>query len=204
MTVSLQWIRKSVNPEPIGRGRITGKYHRFLFDGPWIAEVWTQKGSSGQRKRCSPPDSVSGKWEKPFPRQDQQDCSPSASFADFAPTVLNLLGLPTPTHMQGIPFPWSSIEPSETASSGIDRVDEVRDLARSVRGKDFLFTYAIGAVYLVPQPTHCSPPIGGKSGHEFYRLAEQNDPPEQWHFAGSHCPAEELYDCRNDPQTFIT
>ena len=140
------------------------------------------------------------KWKNHSPAKAGQIVPRLVAFVDFAPTVLNLLGLPTPTHMQGIPFLGPQSDRARTHVFGHrDRVDEVRDLARSVRGKDFLYIRNYMPHLSYNQPTAW--PDLGEIRHEFYRLAETGRmTPPQWHFAGPTRPAEELYDCRNDPQ----
>ena len=80
-----------------------------------------------------------------------------------------------------------------------DRVDEARDLARSVRDQDFLYIRNYMPHLSYNQPTAW--PDLGEIRHEFYRLAKTGKMrPEQWHFAGPFRPVEELYDCNEDPQ----
>jgi hypothetical protein len=77
-------------------------------------------------------------------------------------------------------------------------VDEVVDMARSVRDKRYLYI------------RNYMPHLGynqqsawvdqGTISHEFYRVAESGTmTPPQWHFAGPTRRREELYDCRSDP-----
>lgn len=63
------------------------------------------------------------------------------SFVDFAPTVLNLAGVPIPEYMQGHPFLGKqSDKPSEYAFSFRGRMDERFDLSRSIRDKKYRYT----------------------------------------------------------------
>ena len=64
-----------------------------------------------------------------------------------------------------------------------DRVDEARDLARSVRDHDFLYIRNYMPHIGYNQPTAW--PDLGEIRHEFYRLANRKKmTPAQWHFAG--------------------
>ena len=78
-------------------------------------------------------------------------------------------------------------------------MDEVHDLARSVRDKRYndIRNYMPHLGY--NQPTAW--PDLGEIRHEFYRLLDSGEmTPAQLHFAGSTRPLEELYDCQEDPQ----
>ena len=121
------------------------------------------------------------------------------SFVDYAPTVLNLLGLPIPEAMQGEPFLGPEAAPPRRYVYGHrDRVDEVRDLARSVRDQRYLYIRNYMPHLGYNQPTAW--PDSGEIRHDFYRLTnEQKMSAAQWHFAGPTRPVEELYDCQADP-----
>jgi len=122
------------------------------------------------------------------------------AFVDFAPTVLNLVNASIPDHMQGIPFLGSQKKTPRSYIFGHrDRVDEVRDLARSVRSKNFLYIRNYMPHLGYNQPTAW--PDIGEIRHEFYRLTSKDKMnPSQWHFASPTRPAEELYDCQKDPK----
>ena len=140
------------------------------------------------------------KWKKLAPAMAGQSIDRLVAFVDFGPTVLNLLGLPIPKHMQGIPFLGPETDKSRDFVFGHrDRVDEARDLARSVRDQDFLYIRNYMPHLSYNQPTAW--PDLGEIRHEFYQLAKTGKmSPEQWHFAGPFRPVEELYDCSKDPQ----
>jgi N-sulfoglucosamine sulfohydrolase len=143
------------------------------------------------------------RWKKYAPAKSGETIDRLVAFVDFAPTVLSLVGTDIPNYMQGKPF----LGPLKTESRKYiyghrDRVDEVRDLARSVRGKDFLYIRNYMPHLGYNQPTAW--PDLGEIRHEFYRLADpkkMTDP--QWHFAGPSRPIEELFDCRKDPNNLI-
>jgi len=62
------------------------------------------------------------------------------SFVDFAPTVLSIFGLPIPDYMQGAAFLGKRAgEPREFVYAIRDRVDEVLEFSRSVRGDRWLY-----------------------------------------------------------------
>ena len=121
------------------------------------------------------------------------------SFPDFAPTVLNLLSMPIPAYMEGQPFLGKRIKSRKYVYGHRDRVDEVHDLARSVRDKRFLYIRNFMPHLGYNQPTAW--PDLGEIRHEFYRLANSEDLTlPQKHFVSPRRPVEELYDCVADPQ----
>ncbi len=139
------------------------------------------------------------KWEKFAPSKPGSTIEQMVTFVDFAPTVLNLTGIEIPKYMQGIPFLRTSKRKTRKYVFGHrDRVDEVRDLARSVRDQKFLYIRNFMPQLGYNQPT--SWPDLGEIRHEFYRLSDPKKmTPSQWHFASPTRPVEELYDCKKDP-----
>ena len=143
------------------------------------------------------------KWQHLAPGKPGTTTDRLVSFVDYAPTVLNLLGQPIPEAMQGEPFlglgPNAAAQPRRYVYGHRDRVDEVRDLARSVRDRRYLYIRNYMPHLGYNQPTAW--PDSGEIRHEFYRLAKREKmTAAQWHFAGSSRPVEELYDCQADPQ----
>ena len=62
------------------------------------------------------------------------------SFVDFAPTVLNLAGVPVPPYMQGQPFLGQTpAAPREYVFATHSRVDEAYDMSRCVRDKRYKY-----------------------------------------------------------------
>jgi uncharacterized sulfatase len=122
------------------------------------------------------------------------------SFVDYAPTVLSLTGVPIPEAMQGQPFLGAkNTRPRRYVYGHRDRVDEVRDLARSVRDGRYLYIRNYMPHLGYNQPTVW--PDNGEIRHEFYRLTdEEKMTAPQWHFAAPTRAVEELYDCQVDPQ----
>lgn len=123
------------------------------------------------------------------------------SFDDFGPTVLSLAGVPQPPHrMTGKPFLGEQrTEPREYVFGHRDRVDEIIDMARSIRDHRYLYIRNF-----MPHLGYNQPGAWidqGEIRHEFYRLAQAGKmSPAQWHFAGPTRAREELYDCQADPQ----
>lgn len=119
-------------------------------------------------------------------------------FSDFGPTVLSLTGIDVPGYMQGEPFLGSQeATPRDYVYGHKDRVDEIMDMARSVRDKQYHYV------------RNYMPHLGynqqgafidqGEIRHEFYRMAEGEMTDAQRHFAGPTRPLEELYDGEADP-----
>ena len=139
------------------------------------------------------------KWQHLAPFQPGEKSNQLVSFVDFGPTVLNLTGTPTPSHMQGKPFLGTDAAERRKYTYGHrDRVDEVRDFARSVRDEKYLYIRNYMPHLGYNQPTAW--PDIGEIRHEFYKLAKSGKmTPAQSHFAGPRRPIEELYDCEDDP-----
>jgi len=121
------------------------------------------------------------------------------NFADFGPTALSLAGVGIPGYMEGKAFLGkAAVAPREYAHGHRDRVDEVLDLARSVRDKRYLYIRNFMPHLGYNQPTAW--PDLGEIRHEFYRLADPSKMSKaQWHFARPTRELEELYDCQADP-----
>ena len=143
---------------------------------------------------------VPKKWKKFAPDQAGSTTDRMVAFVDFASTVLNLTGIDIPPYMQGKPFLGTDkVKARKYVFGHRDRVDEVRDLARSVRNQNFLYIRNYMPHLGYNQPTAW--PDLGEIRHEFYRLADRKKMTSpQWHFAGPTRPVEELYDCKKDPQ----
>ena len=139
------------------------------------------------------------KWQHLAPGKPGSTLDRLVAFVDFGPTVLSLTGTPIPKDMQGKPFLGEKdTKPRKYVYGHRDRVDEVRDLARSVRDGRYLYIRNYMPHLGYNQPTVW--PDRGEIRHEFYRLT---DPAKmtaaQWHFAGPTRPVEELFDCQKDP-----
>ena len=140
------------------------------------------------------------KWQHLAPSNPGTTTSRLVSFVDYAPTVLNLLGQPIPEAMQGEPFLGpNNAKPRRYVYGHRDRVDEVRDLSRSVRDERYLYIRNYMPHLGYNQPTAW--PDSGEIRHEFYRMTNKEKmTAAQWHFASPTRPVEELYDCQADPQ----
>jgi len=140
------------------------------------------------------------KWQHLAPGKPGTTTDRLVSFVDFAPTVLSLTEVPIPKDMQGQPFLGSKKMPRRKYIYGHrDRVDEVRDLSRSVRDNRYLYIRNYMPHLGYNQPTAW--PDNGEIRHDFYRLTDkQKMTVAQWHFAGPTRPVEELYDCQTDSQ----
>ena len=140
------------------------------------------------------------KWQHLAPGKPGTTTDRLVSFVDYAPTVLNLLGQPIPEAMQGEPFLGpNNAKPRRYVYGHRDRVDEVRDLSRSVRDERYLYIRNYMPHLGYNQPTAW--PDSGEIRHDFYRMTNKEKMTDaQWHFAGPTRPVEELYDCQTDPQ----
>jgi arylsulfatase A-like enzyme len=122
------------------------------------------------------------------------------SFVDFPPTVLSLLGLDPPDHMQGTAFLGArSGEPRDYVFGARDRIDEAYDLARSVRSRDYLYIRTYMPHLSYNQPSAYSDTAAIRK--EINRLAARERlEGAQLDYAGPTRPREELYAVREDPQ----
>ena len=120
------------------------------------------------------------------------------TFADFAPTVLSLAGIPVPEYMQGQAFLGEQDQtPREYAYGFRGRMDEVYDLSRSVRDKRFRYTrnymphriYGQYLEYLWRAPSM-------RSWEAAYQAGELNEVQSAF---WERKPPEELYDVTQDP-----
>ncbi len=140
------------------------------------------------------------KWQHLAPTKPGSVSDQLVSFVDFAPSILEISGILIPDIIQGKSFLGPKTKLKRRYVYGHrDRVDEVRDLARSVRDHKYLYIRNYMPHLGYNQPTAW--PDKGEIRHEFYRMAKEGKmTPEQWHFAGPNRPTEELYDCEKDPQ----
>ena len=123
------------------------------------------------------------------------------SFVDFSATVLNLTGQTIPDYMQGIPFLGPNSEKERKYIYGTrDRVDEVFEMARSVRDKKYLYIRNYMPHYSYNQPSVFS--NLGEIRQNINQLARDDSKSltkEQLAYAGPGKPVEEFYDCQADP-----
>ncbi|MFH1266485.1 MAG: sulfatase-like hydrolase/transferase [Planctomycetota bacterium] len=126
-------------------------------------------------------------------------CDRMVSFVDFAPTVLSLLGLEIPEAMQGTAFLGPAAgKPREYVVAIRDRVDEVYDVARTVR--DHRYRYIRNFMPHKPRMQYSTFSEQTQTRQELRRLSASGQ------LAGPAAdlmspsrPAEELYDTEADP-----
>lgn len=131
--------------------------------------------------------------DKPGTRTDR-----IVTFVDFAPTILNLAGIPVPEYMQGQAFLGEQqTAPRQYAFGFRGRMDERIDMVRSVRDKRYRYIrnymphkiYAQYLEYLWRAPSM-------PSWEKAYRAGELNEVQSRfWQTK----PVEELYDIAVDP-----
>jgi arylsulfatase A-like enzyme len=121
------------------------------------------------------------------------------SFVDFAPTLLSLLGLEIPAHMQGVAFLGEAAgEPREYVYGARDRIDEAWDLSRSVRSRDYLYIRNYRPDLSWNQPSAFSDT--SEIRQEIERLARAGRlEGAAFDYAAPTRPREELYRVQEDP-----
>jgi arylsulfatase A-like enzyme len=126
-------------------------------------------------------------------------CDRLVSLMDLGPTLLNLIGLPIPVHMQGRPFlGGAAAAPREYVFSARDRVDEVSELSRSIRDQRYLYVRNFLPDLSWNQPENFSDQLALR--REIAHLAAAGRlNAVQLTYAGPRKPAEELYDTAQDP-----
>jgi len=121
-------------------------------------------------------------------------------FEDFGPTVLSLAGIgELPAHMHGQPFLGPLAEPPRRFVFGHrDRVDEVIDLSRSVRSRDYLYIRNyMPHLGWNQQTAWCDQ---AEVREDFYALARSGRAtPAQSQYLSPSRPREALFDCNADP-----
>lgn len=140
------------------------------------------------------------KWKHLAPAEAGASIDRLVSFVDFAPTMLSLLGIDIPSHMQGTAFLGEAAgEPRKYVFGARDRVDEAFDLSRSVRDKKWLYIRNFMPHLSFNQP--CAWPGQGEIRQEIARLAEAGSlrPGPARDYAGPTKAVEELYDTDADP-----
>ena len=122
------------------------------------------------------------------------------SFVDFAPTLLSLIGITPPKHMQGQAFLGKNkAKDKRTFIHGaVDRLDGITDAIRAVRDEQFKYirNYRPEQGYYLPIKYREKIP----TMQELLRLKDErklNDIQAQW-FRENKAP-EELFDCKADP-----
>ena len=120
-------------------------------------------------------------------------------FADFAPTLLHMLGLPIPEFVQGRPFLGAHAESHEFIFATSDRVDEAYELVRSIKTKDYRYIRNYLPHRPLIQPNYYSDQSEISKANR--KILEQN--PQMTEAQKSMWlpkrPVEELYHTTNDP-----
>jgi|CXWL01.1.fsa_nt_gi arylsulfatase A-like enzyme len=121
------------------------------------------------------------------------------SLMDLGPTVLSLLQVPIPEHLQGRAFLGrAAAAPREYVFGARDRVDEANDVSRSVRDGRYLYIRNFMPDLSWNQPEAYSDQLGLR--REITRLAKEGKlNADQLTYAGPSKPAEALYDTAGDP-----
>jgi len=121
------------------------------------------------------------------------------SSIDFGPTVLNLVGIDIPSHMQGRPFLGESPgSPRDFVFGARDRMDERYDIIRMAR--DQRFKYIRNYEPLKTYYQYMNTPEKGKTMADLRRLHEAGKlPPTADYYFSPRKPVEELYDTWADP-----
>ncbi|MEM9158092.1 MAG: sulfatase-like hydrolase/transferase [Verrucomicrobiota bacterium] len=121
------------------------------------------------------------------------------SSIDFGPTVMNLLGLEAPGHMQGKPFLGTNLgEPREYVFGARDRMDERYDIIRMARDKRFKYIRNYEPLKTYYQ--YMNTPEKGTTMADLRTLHEEGklSPEADFYFSPTK-PVEELYDTETDP-----
>lgn len=137
-------------------------------------------------------------------RVDQQGQPGSVSdelinSTDFGPTMLNLVGIEIPEHLQGRAFLGKSLSaPRRYVYGARDRMDERYDIIRTVRDKRF--RYIRNFEPLKPYYQYMNTPEKGATMKEIRRLERVGTLTATMAlFSASQKPVEELYDTESDP-----
>lgn len=121
------------------------------------------------------------------------------SFVDYAPTALNLAGLPIPEHMQGQPFLGPGLpEKREYIFGARSRADDMYEISRASHDEQFIYVRH----YLPQYPYIQSGKIFSNEKEAFRllrRAREEGDLPPLGEAMFNPKPIEELYDLQNDP-----
>ena len=120
------------------------------------------------------------------------------SSIDFGPTVLNLLGLDIPDHVQGLPFlGGNAASPRDFVFGARDRMDERYDIIRMARDKRYKYIRNYEPLKTYYQ--YMNTPEKGATMADLRRLHEAGQlPPAAEHYFSPTKPVEELYDTWTD------
>lgn len=124
------------------------------------------------------------------------------SFIDFAPTVLSLTGQSLSSYLQGQSFLSDDVKERNYIHAAADRFDGFTDAIRAVRDQQYKYirNYRSDQGYYLPITYRERIP----TMQELLRLRDEgqlNDIQAQWF--REEKPAEELFDCINDPHELV-
>lgn len=146
---------------------------------------------------------VPEKYKHLAPKLMGQQTNELVSFVDLAPTVMNLAGLPIPSHMQGRSFLGENLTSErDYVFAARDRMDERYDMQRAVRNKEFKYIR-----YYEPSKPYAqfmnTPEKGGimKEIRNAYTMGTLPDAGVR--LMADTKPQEELFDLRTDPNELI-
>jgi len=138
------------------------------------------------------------KWKHLAPSAPGTTSDRLISFVDYGPTILSLLGVQIPAHMQGKPFLGeAAVKPREYVHGFRDRMDERIDFLRAVR--DARWKYIRNYRPDQPWAQHISYMYEMPTMKAWQRLHDQGKLNEVQDRFFRTKPAEELYDTTADP-----
>lgn len=141
---------------------------------------------------------VPEKYKKLMPYTAGQPTDRLVTFLDFAPTVLNLVGIKPPEYMQGGAFLGENTAPPHRYAYGFrGRMDERIDLSRAVRDKKYRYirNYLPHLIY-GQHLQYLWQAASTKSWEDEFKAGRLNETQSAfWKMK----PAEELYDIAADP-----
>ena len=125
-------------------------------------------------------------------------CDRLVNLMDLGPTMLSIVDLPIPSHMQGRPFLGkAAVEPRQYIFGARDRVDEAMELTRSVRDRRYLYLRNFMPDLSWNQPETFSDQL--ELRREITQLAEAGKlNADQLTYAGPAKPYEALFDTEKD------
>ncbi|OXS55820.1 sulfatase [Cohnella sp. CIP 111063] len=182
-------------------GRLLGQLEEDGLADNTIVILWSDHGEGLPRAKRWPYDAgirvpLLVRWPGKVPPGAVDDRL--VSLIDLGPTALSLAGVPIPRHLAGQPFLGPDERPRDYVYATRDRYDEAYDKVRAVRDKRFKYIrndYP-NQPYLQWIPfSHHHPMF-----QELWRLelADELKDEQRLLLRGTR-PAEELYDCGEDP-----
>lgn len=182
-------------------GRILGELAEDGLADETIAFLWSDHGEGFPRAKHTLYDGgirvpLIVRW--PGRQQPGTVSDQLVSLVDLAPTVLSLAGIDVPRHLQGRPFIGPLAERREYVFAARDRGGAQYDMVRAVRDKRYKYmcNYAAHRPSL-PWGGYIRPHPMFQEIEKLYLEDKLTDPVFAW--TTMKRPAEELYDCVNDP-----